>query len=372
MMVILWTLLWGVGEANTPGPQSDFVFDKLEWALGHSAGEAMGVCNPGGLNGKFDQFATFPAGWFGAAETHATLAQQRAFSHAVKGSPAKPGFRTIHGHPAPFRPGSTTAGSWTGVMQMSTQPLRPVMLPWEGGEYESSRVVCAMGRLGAILVLNTVIYLPPRGPTFPQAKVLGEAFLEEVTREIVMGKGGCRVIMGDFNSSVDTYRSQQIWRDAGWRELQDELYRRHGIQPRATCKSSTRADQIWASPEMLRFFVDVGFIDLFADHLVYVARFNVPKNNEIEYYWQMPERLPWYAVDGEALDSSFVEEPDYDWGVDGTEAYKRWCSRFETKVAKATKDPYAFQDKCRGRGQILKPRERASQLGVPAGRVRLS
>ena len=128
---VLWTMLWGVGEATTPGPgpQSALAFDRLEWALGQTAGEAMGVCNPGGVNGRHDQFASFPAGWFGVAETHATQAQQRAFSRAMKGSSKQPGFRTIHGHPAPLRSGSQEAGSWTGVLQISSRPLRPVHLP---------------------------------------------------------------------------------------------------------------------------------------------------------------------------------------------------------------------------------------------------
>ena len=362
---MVWTFLWGVGEATTPGPSIDSNFDRLEWALGTSSGQAMGVCNPGGVSSRLDQFAKFPAGWYGVAGTHATLSQQRAFSCAVKGTSDHLGFRTIHGKPAPLRPGSSDVGGWTGVLQMSSQPIRPAHLPWEGGEYDSSRLVCAMGRLGALMVLNTVIYLPPRGPTFPNARALGEAFLDEVTREIVYGKGGCRVIMGDFNNAPGAFAAQKRWQDAGWRELQDELFSRHGIHPKATCKSSTRADQIWASPELLRFFRDIATIDIFPDHLVLIASFEVPEKNELERYWQMPERLPWYDVDGDVLEASF-EQP-FEWGSDSTECFRKWSNRFEIKVASATKDSQSFQSKCRGRGAVLRPRLRPSQLGVPKG-----
>ena len=364
---VLWTMLWRVGEAATPGPEDRLVFDRFDWVMGNSTGEAMGVCNPSGVNCRLDQFASFPAGWFGVAETHATLAQQKAFNRAVRGTSSKDGFRAVHGHPAPLRTGSNDTGSWTGVLQFSSSPLRPVTLPWPGGEYDSSRLVCAMGRLGTLLVLNTVIYLPPRGPTFPHAKELGEEFLSEVTREIVYGKGGCRVIMGDFNAPAGSFQAQRLWQEAGWRELQDELHHRHGKLPRATCKSSTRPDQIWASPELLRFFRDVGFIDLFPDHLMMVGSFDVPQQPELERFWQMPERLPWYDVDRNKLAETFEEGSEFQWSDQPTEDFKSWCRRFETRVAHSVQDPQSFRDSSRGRGVVLKPRSRLQQLGVPKG-----
>ena len=175
------------------------------------------------------------------------------------------------------------------------------------------------------------------------------------------------MIMGDFNSPVMAYDAQKLWHDAGWRELQDELYHRHGIPPRPTCKSSTRADQIWASPELLRYFRDIGFCDLFPDHLLYVGAFDVPKIEELERYWQMPERLPWHDVDRASLESTFTSAEPFAWSEASTEDYKLWCKRFETKVSKSVKDSISFHDRSRGRGQVLQPRSRPSQLGVPKG-----
>ena len=93
--------------------------------------------------------------------------------------------RSTLGAPAPLRPGSVRAGGWTGVLSFGDCPLRNVSVVWPSGEYESGRVLMSMASHAGLELVAATVYLPPRGPTFPNALALSEDLLTPITEELV-------------------------------------------------------------------------------------------------------------------------------------------------------------------------------------------
>ena len=355
-------------DDDAPSDQGASMLDELEfipWTIGSARGHAMGVCNPSGVSGKFDIFKAFPEGFHGVAETQATAKIQRRFSSAIRGPKDSRGFFSTHGAAAPLRPGSAYAGGWTGVTQISSNPLRSAQISWPGQEFQSGRVSVAMSRLGGVHVLNTVVYLPPRGPTYPRARELGELLLEPISKEIVLSKGGLRAVMGDFNAAPGTLSAHKLWRQCGWVEVQEELFARFGVEPSPTCKGSSRPDQIWVCPELARLLTATAVVPIFPDHDLLLAKFHVPNDVAFERHWQMPTKLPWHAVDKPALEAKLdtLEAPST--SEDPTTELKRWARRVEACVRDTVTETFTFPNSCFGRCQVLQPRSRPVHHRIP-------
>ena len=340
--------------------------DGLRWSLGSPDGAIVGVANPSGVAGKLDIFKSFCPGWFGVCETQATFQIQRQFNAAVRNTGKDFKFSAVHGAPAPFRPGSSVAGSWTGTSQFSSSPLRQVQISWPSDEFSSGRLCVAAGRLQGMPAVIATVYLPPKGPTYPRAKELGEDLLRPLSQELVYGRSGCRAIIGDFNCAPGSLVAHQLWQDCGWIEVQDEMARRHGLTPFNTCKGASRADQIWISPELSRFLTDVGYADLFADHRLLVARFAVPKHEEMQWFWQQPQRLPWHGVNKEDMRVCYEAMPEIERSSDTTSTLRQWARKVETSARTATSCPEDFPNSCLGRCRVKAPRLRQCSLQVPS------
>ena len=52
------------------------------------------------------------------------------------------------------------------------------------------------------------------------SRALNEQLLQSLSKEVVIGGVGCRIIQGDFNQSCDSLDAFQLWRHYGWVEAQ--------------------------------------------------------------------------------------------------------------------------------------------------------
>lgn len=159
-----------LGEAAVPGPVSDPIASP-DWFLPHTPDFCIGTMNPSGITNKLDLFGLFPPGWWHVAETQASQYQQCLFQQKL-GAIARAQNRVLRsclGAPAPLRAGSDHAGSWTGVLSFGDCPLRGVPMNWPHGEFASGRICVATAYMFGIEVSGATVYLPPRGPTHPDA-----------------------------------------------------------------------------------------------------------------------------------------------------------------------------------------------------------
>ena len=369
-MILVWVLSFRLGEARKPGPcgsggAEELAFEQIQWAHEHSEGFSIGTFNPSGINNKFEVFKNFPAGWWGGAETQASRRQVSAFRASVRNSSTGGTFRVVAGHDAPLRAGSLTSGAWTGVLHLASVPLREIRLPWPEHIFESGRVVASMALVDAVPIVHATVYLPPRGPTYPAAKQLGEAILAPITKEIVLGRKGCRVVTGDFNWPAGALQATKQWQEAGWKELQDIMSERYNLPRIMTCKGATAPDQIWISPELQNFLTTRGWADFFPDHLVLAARFRFPPGCTLERHWSMPQRLSWDAVDKTVLESACEKLPTLAASTDTSVSLLTWSRAYEEAVAEATKSDTPFPGACYGRAATSFPTLRHNQLKVP-------
>ncbi|CAE7194447.1 DHX57, partial [Symbiodinium microadriaticum] len=275
------------GEAAHPGPADLF---------------HISVSNPSGLRNKESLYSDWGEGVHCFAETQlsaVTLPGSKAQFRMLAKSMGRQA-RTVAGAPAPLRTNSQWAGSWTGVLQVSDFPCTHFQLPWPSGLYETGRLVLATHyRCQVPLTIATVYGYAP-GNTWPKAKADTDCMLSFLTRELVLGSRGFRVICGDFNHAFDGLDQCAIWRHHGWIELQCLAERLWGTQPKPTCKAATRHDYIWLSPEAAACLVQASVLDVFQEHSTLIAGFALPGPTVSEHTWPLPSEIQWKHVNVDA------------------------------------------------------------------------
>ena len=105
---------------------------------------------------------------------------------------------------------------------------------------------------------------------------------------------GPRYLAGDWNFEPHQIRAWNT--DARWIEVQDLWEKQTGSIPKKTCKSKTRKDFLWLSPELARHFVSLSFQDAFADHSVMNATFANTSNIVDRWLWPKPSPIDWSLV----------------------------------------------------------------------------
>ena len=380
-----------VGEATVPGPRAmspDSFFDAPVWTLPGQPDFCIGVGNPSGINNKLHTLDFFPKGWFHLAETQASRAQQSLVQSHLRAVSARQqrNLRCCVGAPAPLRPGSQHAGSWTGVMNFADCHLRQVPSFWPSGEYSSGRVMMTVAHVGHLQISAATVYCPAHGPSFPQATELAESLLEPITEALVFGRAGARIICGDFNAPAGSLRQMNIWRSQGWVELQELMHGLHSVTPRPTCKSSTAPDQLWCSPEIVHLISNIALWQIYPDHDMLLAGIHLPNLPRDTLQWHLPGHIPWnhlsqdlwtsnsdvgsvfpsnvWPAGGLPLSESDVSDGLR--GLDSTSAFQAWSGRFEKAASSCMVHPTAKADRSYyGRGQMTKPKLRRSVYAVP-------
>lgn len=430
---VFWLSCFRIGEAAVPGPAPHVPSDIVQpdWFFPAKPDFSIGIGNPSGISNKFHLLDGFPIGWWHFAETQASKYQQCCLQGklaAISRSQQRC-IRSIMGAPAPLRPGSQFAGSWTGVLSFGDCPLRDIPCPWPNGEFSTGRVSLSMAFLYGLEITAATVYLPPRGPTFPHARHLSEMLLQGISEEIVCGRQGPRIILGDFNCQAGELEAMRFWSSCGFVELQDWFSRAHGFVPRHTCKSATTPDQIWISAELLPYVSNVGTWSIFPDHDMLVLGLSLSCPPAFEYQWRLPGRIPWDKIDLdrwhanststsvkdlflsvqaqsldfddtkslacqstslsksgvpasrpsvvgsslESTDSQGTTSPN-DFAISDdnptqawiSEAFARWSSNFEEQVSQSFGPTVTVHDRSfHGRGQLLKPSRRRVVPVVP-------
>ena len=118
--------------------------------------------------------------------------------------------RALAGAAAPLRAHSEWAGSWTGVMVAADWPMHPVQIPWPAGIFETARAQIAQVLIEGFPLLVANVYGYSR--SHPQAAAATDALLEPITKELVFGRVGPRVICGDLNAEEDGLLQTRLWR----------------------------------------------------------------------------------------------------------------------------------------------------------------
>ncbi|CAE7274867.1 unnamed protein product, partial [Symbiodinium microadriaticum] len=272
-----------LGEADNPGPQHLI---------------SVGTSNPSGLRNKEQLAVDFGPGIWQFSETQLSAVSLPVSSRAIK-SFSRVQHRDVRifaGAPAPLRPGSQFAGTWTGVLTMSDYPCRPLQLQWLHDSFHTGRIQALHHFINDVPVITANLYGFPPGKTYVDARVRTERLLETLTHELVLGRKGVRLISGDFNHWHDQLDQIKLWKQQGWIEAQELAAHRWQQAPAPTCKGSTHRDFIFLSPEAAALCDEVRLVDTFAEHSTVIAGLRLTGVHRVQS-WPLPAVIPWQSVD---------------------------------------------------------------------------
>eukprot|EP00438_Fugacium_kawagutii_P034760 Skav225372 [mRNA] locus=scaffold329:102549:105833:- [translate_table: standard] len=173
------------------------------------------------------------------------------------------------------------------------------------------------------------VYGYPRGPTWPQARRLTEDLVAVLSREVVLGATGPRIICGDFNCTDTDLEAFHFWHRMGWRSAQDFAMEAWGQEKIMTCKGATEPDLIWLSPEALALLVSVQVHDVFMEHSTVSVNLAAPVTACSELVWPLPSGIPWETVDGTWGENA---SPVWTSSQDPNEVWADWGRSFETAL----------------------------------------
>ena len=93
-------------------------------------------------------------------------------------------------------------GELVGGFAISSDfPSQPIRLSCPFGAFETGRVQVVMHSIAQVPVCVANVYGYSPGPTWPRALAMTDDLLVTLTKELVLGKQGLRIIAGDFNHS---------------------------------------------------------------------------------------------------------------------------------------------------------------------------
>ena len=272
-----------VGEAQNPGPFT------------------IGAANPTGVLGKAHMFQEMPGQGgpriWGLSETHLT---QPGFQKLqVELNQQKDKWRFIHGEAAPPLSTSvgTIGGKATGVGILTDCPARPLAGQWPQDAWKTGRLQACAVHVQQHWVKAGVFYGYAKDAHTKATKDHSDALLSNLTDRIVFASRGFRVLMGDFNQTTQDLPQFDIWRQHGFREIQEIAHHRWQQEIIPTCKNKSVKDHVWISPELIDKLVAVSVDNtIFADHAVLSAVFSdlgPPKPVPI---WRKPKEIQWKEI----------------------------------------------------------------------------
>eukprot|EP00435_Cladocopium_sp_Y103_P015415 s3974_g3.t1 len=280
--IILMTVA-RVGEASHPGP-------------------ILGTTNPSGALGKGDIYASLPGEdtdpqiW-GISESHLTHAGLQKFRLELKHQGSQ--WRVHHGAAAPSLSTNigTIGGKASGVAVLSNQPVRALTADWDQASWDTARIVASAIHVQNNWIKVGTFYGYARDAHTRATKTKTDTLLQNLTRRIVLQSRGYRAIMGDFNATTEDLEQFEIWRQHGFREIQEVAATRWGQEVAKTCKNTTTKDLVWISPELLSKLTSVHVCSsFFPDHAVVYAKFAQLDPFVPTPIWFKPHKLPWADV----------------------------------------------------------------------------
>ena len=277
------------GEAQNPGPVTEP--QDLLW---------VSFTNPSGLRNKEAIAMDIGSGILNLSETHLSQQTQKTCAARLRtlALAQNRNLRSHMGCPVAVRNTSSWAGTWSGVATLSDLPSFEVNLPYDG-ERECGRVLTTRHCFGNCSLLNVVVYGFPAGPTWPQSKQMTSELLEIITREIVLGAKGPRIIGGDMNVDPDQLPVFEFWRSHGWQSAQDFAAQAWHQDKTYTCKGATERDHAWLSPEVQALCRQVTVQDHFLEHATLSVGLQVPSTTAHLWTWPRPSAIPYDVADPE-------------------------------------------------------------------------
>ena len=353
--MFLWVLLLGirVGEATMPGPPVEELDQPGDLFC-------IGVSNADGLANRIEVVSGLPYGIWGFAETQMTHKQAAYFTGALRKRRKEEGMETYVavGSDIPCRKHSSTSGCWSGVAAVSHVPVREIHVPWPSLQYSTGRVLIVGSHFRNTVLTGAVVYGYANSQTHAAPTRQTNLLLRTLTSEIVLGRGGCRYIMGDMNQNRIPHEQVEIWKQNGWQEVQSIAEIQFGHEQCPTCKSKTFQDQLWISPELAHCLRRVQVCDsLFPTHAAVAAYFDLGKAEQLRYEWPAPAFIPWHNVSTEDWKESWQNANPWRWEANLTSSLEAWSERFENSL-----DGYVNTDgmtvlpkACKGRGKLKQP-----------------
>ena len=332
------------GEALHPGP-------LLSGLL------SVSVSNPTGIRRKEKHMLEQGVGIHHYAETHLTSITSRSSIGILK-TLARQHHREVRcvtGADVKVRTNSQWAGAWSGVAMMADFPTTRLNVQWPPEHWASSRLLMSRSWIGNVPVTSCTFYGYSSGPTWPKARALSDELLTTVTRELIYGCGGVRMVAGDFNCSPGALGQQRAWMEMGWKSAQQAALEMFGTPVSPTCHQSTEPDQLWLSPEALMLLREVSIEENYVGHSTVVAKFEMPTGVQMVHRWPQPSKIPWEELNGFRDEQLQLELED---NANPTERYRRWANTFEAAVdnysKKMTKE--GLPPRCMGRAVRLQPK----------------
>ena len=244
-------------------------------------------------------------------------------------------------------------------------PSRPVKLPWPPHTFDTGRVVVAQHHVGQMPLLTAAVYGVPRSQAHPQTLEDTERILEVLTKEVVMGRQGPRVIRADFNHPIHSSREIAVWQAQGWQEIQDLGQTRWSRGVEMTCKGASRHDYIWLSPEAVMLCCGAEVHHSFVDHVVLEAKFRAPTTAGQVFTWPRPATIPWHEVALEQWHASAAPFVQILEGQDPTAWFKAFSHCWEESVSAHVDGPaVGLPSQCKGRAARLEPVSRETAPGI--------
>ena len=312
----------------------------------------LSTSNPSGLRGKNLDAIEFEPGVHCFSETQLSAVTLPQVSSQLRhlGRVQGRNLRIAAGAAAPLRAHSD---DW---------PVQPVKIPWPSGIWETARVQIAQVLIEGLPLLCANVYGYSR--SHPQATAATEALLEPITREIVFGRIGPRMICGDLNAEEDTLVQTRIWRQQGWIELQELAWQRWGTVPSPTCKDATRRDYLYLSPEVAAICVDSSVLSVFQEHSTLSAKLRIASNAGAIRYWPRPATIPWSSIALDGLQGqAHASLPQ---ALDTTQRYKMHAQLFEQSLNGHVECPgRQLPSACYGRARFAEPAVKHLALNVP-------
>ena len=150
----------------------------------------------------------------------------------------------------------------------------------------------------------------------------------------------------------------RIWERYGWKEVQLHASSCWQRPVSMTCKKATVVDMIWMSPEATALCINVGCVDLFADHVTLFADFFVPEHEIAIRTWPQPTAIPWDQIDMDKWHNHLAASslPDLETTSD-TAFFTAWAQHWESALDGCVKNqPDArLPSNYRGRAVRTKP-----------------
>ena len=334
LLAVICLGLIRIGEASNPGPAVHF--EDCQFTLGSF--------NPSGLRNKAHYFSSHLSEgdlWM-ISETHFFGHDVPKFRAGLRA--AKSGHDYVVSDQSSLKPCLTSQTSWKGVAVMSKHPTRALPSGMPSSVTNSGRALLTTTLLSDVWISGGVVYGEPDGHRHPNHVRNTEFLLHHVASHICHLSNGPRYVSGDWNVSQDSLPAFDILTNAGFREVQDLGFERWGIPVQNTCKSKTRKDFMYLSPELQDILVGVDVLhDVWPDHSVLVAKFISPKAMPCVFTWPTPAVFPW--------PHDFGHDIQWQDNANPTEAYQQLWQHIEHSAA--ARCPFPVPAKALGRAQRL-------------------